>query len=100
MRKVVLVLLMTVLVLPTVFAGVTDKADFDRDLGCIGELLQHDHQTYTASRKTPVNIEVDVVVYKCLDNNVEVLVGGTRDIANDESSVRAGVKVDLFGMLK
>lgn len=81
----------------TVLGKDTGQAQWDNGLGVIGDLLQHDHKV--ADRDNPVGMGADVTVFKTNGVLEEVNIEVRGDFVNEEVSVYAVAKIDLWGFL-
>jgi len=70
-------------------------------LDCINNqnYIQHTYQYDKDDRDNPVGLGVDVIVYQNEAKNIAVEVQEKYDVANEENSIYAVMKLNLFEML-
>ena len=75
--------------------------EFPGLLDCINnqDYIQHTHQYDKDDRDNPVGLGVDVIVYQNEAKNIAVEVQEKYDVANEENSIYAVMKLNLFEML-
>ena len=112
MRKSLILFLGFVLVAGFAFAEQTGKAVYDVNLpgylanynedaeALLNEQDIFTHTHYVDSRRDPVKLFLDVVIYENPEESVEVIAGYERDVANDENTYKVGAKVYMWDLFK
>ena len=114
MKKILALVLMMVLIAPVVFADDTSGATYNSPNGYLDgiedilneqECIDHTHsyrKDDAYNRDNEVGIGIDLVVYKNQDKDAlldEVVIQEKYDFGNEENSIYAVARIDLFGFL-